>query len=191
MDYLTGVLIGIALSAACGFRIFVPFLVLSIASLTGYFTLSSGFEWIGTYPALVAFAIATLLEILAYYIPWVDNALDTIASPVAVLAGVIIMASALTDMNPLLKWTLSVVGGGGAAAAVQGFTSITRAASTAATGGLTNFIIATIEAIASVILSIMTIVFPLLAGIAVIVVLCFAVIKLIKWSRRQKVKRAV
>ncbi|OGF63857.1 MAG: hypothetical protein A2Y62_18905 [Candidatus Fischerbacteria bacterium RBG_13_37_8] len=186
MDYITGVLIGIALSAACGFRIFVPFLVVSIASFTGHFTLSSGFEWIGTYPALIAFSIATLLEIAAYYIPWIDNALDTIASPVAVLAGVVIMASALTDMNPLLKWTLSVVGGGGAAAAVQGFTSITRAASTAVSGGLTNFIIATTEAIASVILSILTIVVPIFAGIVVIIVLCFAVIKLIKWSRKQK-----
>jgi hypothetical protein len=46
-DLFLPVIIGVGLSAAVGFRIFVPFLALSIFSLLGYINLSSGFEWIG------------------------------------------------------------------------------------------------------------------------------------------------
>ncbi len=79
MDTLSSICLGIGLSAACGFRVFVPLLFMSIASLTGHMTLSSGFDWIGTYPALAAFGVATVLEVAGYYIPWIDNLLDTIA----------------------------------------------------------------------------------------------------------------
>ena len=99
-ETLLGVIIGLGLSAACGFRVFVPLLVMSIASLSGHLTLSSGFEWIGTYPALLAFAVATVLEIAAYYIPWVDNFLDIIGAPAAIIAGMIAMASSASTGPP-------------------------------------------------------------------------------------------
>jgi len=83
METLFSVSAGVGLSAACGFRVFVPLLVMSIASLSGHLPLAHGFEWIGTYPALVSFAVATCVEVLGYYIPWVDHALDTIATPAA------------------------------------------------------------------------------------------------------------
>jgi len=97
MDYsiILTVLMGIGLSASSGFRIFIPFLLISIASLTGYLSLSDSFSWIATYPALITFGVATVLEIAAYYIPWVDNVLDTIASPIAVIAGIILTASVI------------------------------------------------------------------------------------------------
>jgi len=78
--------IGIGLSAACGFRVFVPFLVMSIAAQAGYLQLANGWEWIGSTPAIIAFAVAAILEIVAYYVPWLDNLLDTVATPAAVVA---------------------------------------------------------------------------------------------------------
>ncbi len=69
-ELILSLIIGIGLSASVGFRIFVPFLVLSVFSLLGFVNLSSGFDWIGTYPALIAFGFASLLEIIAYFIPW-------------------------------------------------------------------------------------------------------------------------
>jgi hypothetical protein len=36
--------------------------------------------WLGSDAALVAFATALVVEIGAYYVPWLDNALDTIAT---------------------------------------------------------------------------------------------------------------
>ncbi|MBN1522667.1 MAG: DUF4126 domain-containing protein, partial [Candidatus Aureabacteria bacterium] len=97
MDNVLSIFIGIGLSAACGFRVFVPLLGISLASLTGHLELAPGFEWIGSPLALIAFSTATLLEIAAYYIPLVDNFLDTIATPGAILAGTIITASLMGD----------------------------------------------------------------------------------------------
>src|SRR5438093_7593559 len=133
METLLSLCVGLGMSAACGFRVFVPPLILSIASLSGHLQLSPEFAWIGTYPALVAFATATALEVTGYYVPWVDNLLDTIATPAAIVAGTIVTASMVTDMSPFLKWTLAVVAGGGLAGLVQGTTVATRAASAAGT----------------------------------------------------------
>ncbi|MFQ5931753.1 MAG: DUF4126 domain-containing protein, partial [Nitrospiraceae bacterium] len=90
METLLSICVGIGLSAACGFRVFVPLLVMSIASRGAHLTLAPGFEWIGTYPALLAFAIASCIEIAGYYVPWVDNLLDTIATPTAIVAGIVV-----------------------------------------------------------------------------------------------------
>ncbi|MGE5679731.1 MAG: DUF4126 domain-containing protein [Bacillota bacterium] len=183
-ELLLTILMGIALSAASGFRIFVPFLIVSIASLTGNLTLSDSFSWIGTLPALITFSVATLFEITGYFIPWVDNLLDTIASPVAVIAGIILTASVVLDISPLLKWVLAIIGGGGAAAAIQAFTGITRAASTASTGGLGNPLVSSMELGGSASLALAAIFIPLIAGIAVILLLVWAVRSLLKKYRR-------
>ena len=163
METVLSVCVGIGLSAACGLRVFVPLLIMSIASLSGHLTLAHGFEWIGTYPALIAFSVATCLEIAGYYIPWVDHLLDTIATPAAIVAGTIVTASAVGDMSPFLKWTLAVIAGGSAAGLVQGATVVTRAASTASTGGLANPIVASLELVGSVVTSILAIIAPVLA----------------------------
>lgn len=181
MDTLLSVFVGVGLSAACGFRVFVPLLVMSIASLTGQLSLSPEFEWIGTYPALAAFAIATIFEIAAYYIPWVDNILDTVAIPAATVAGTIVMASAVSEMSPFLKWALAVIVGGGVAGTVQGFTTITRIASTATTGGLGNPVVSTVEAGGSLLMSILAIAVPVLAVIGTVVIILFAFRKIYSW----------
>ncbi len=186
MDTLLAVFLGVGLSAACGFRIFFPLFIMSIASISGNLELSQGFEWIATYPALVTFGIATLFEILAYYIPWVDNLLDAIAIPAAITVGVIVMAAAVGDMNPLLKWTLAVIVGGGIAGTVQGFTGIVRLASSATTGGLGNPVVSTMEAGGSFILSILAIFLPIVAFIAVLILMLFAIRKVYSRLFRKK-----
>ena len=185
MEILLSLCIGIGLSAACGFRVFVPLLMVSIASLSGHLSLATGFQWMGTYPALIAFALATALEIGAYYIPWVDNLLDTLATPAAVIAGTIVTASLVTDLSPFLKWTLAVIAGGGVAGLVQSATVGARSVSSVGTGGLTNPILATVELGGSILTSIMAIVVPVLTILLVAVILFFAVKKIIaRFSRR-------
>jgi len=171
MEILLSVLVGVGLSAACGFRIFVPPLVMSIAALSGHLTLVPGFEWIGTYPALLAFAVATILEIAGYYIPWVDHLLDLMASPAAVVAGIMVMASTVTGMSPLLRWSLAIIAGGGIAGTIQAITGLTRMASTATTAGFGNPVVATVEAGGSIALSVMAIAIPIIATVTVVVIL--------------------
>jgi hypothetical protein len=170
METLLSICLGLGLSAACGFRVFIPLLAMSVASLSGHMTLSQGFEWIGTYPAFLAFAAASVFEITAYYIPWVDNLMDAIAGPTAVAAGILVAASGMLHMDPLLKWSLAIIAGGGTAALFHGSTAVARAASTVLTGGIGNHAVATAELGIASVLSILAITLPLL-GIIVAVAL--------------------
>lgn len=176
METFLAIAAGVALSAACGFRIFVPLLVMSIANYSGHLDLASGFDWIGSPAALAAFSVATALEIGAYYVPWLDNFLDTVATPAAIVAGTVVTASMVGDMSPFLRWTLAAIAGGGAAAAVQGTTVLARAVSTATTGGLGNPLLATAELGGAAVGAVAAIFIPLLAlGLVVGTVLFLAV----------------
>ena len=184
MEITLSILVGVGLAAACGFRVFVPFLVASIAAMSGHLELAPGFEWMGTHYALVAFAVATLLEVLAYYIPWFDNLLDTIATPAAVTAGVVIAASVVSDMSPFLRWTLAVVAGGGTAAVVQAATVTLRGASTVTTGGVTNSVVSTGELGGSAVVATLAVVLPIVA-VALVIILSAFLVRLRRWSRRR------
>ena len=176
---LLSVAVGVGLAAACGFRIFIPMLVVSVASRADYLTLADGFEWMGSTTALIAFASATALEVGAYYIPFVDNLLDTAAVPSSVVAGTITTASQVADMDPFLAWSVAIVAGGGAAGAVQSLTTFTRSLSSLATGGFGNPIVSTLEAGASVGMAVLAIVLPLAAAFLLLVMLYIVARKLI------------
>lgn len=168
---ITAFLIGIGLAASCGFRVFVPMLVMSLAVKGGLLTLSDGWHWLGTWPALVAFSVASVVEIVAFYIPYVANLLDALATPAAIVAGTIATAACLAEMNPLLQWSTALIAGGGVAAAVQATTAGTRLTSTIATGGVADFLVATGEVLISGVLSLLAIVAPLVAGALVCAIL--------------------
>jgi len=181
LQIFLSICLGIGLSAACGFRVFVPLLCVSIASLTGQVQLGSSFAWVGTTPALIAFTVATVLEIGAYYLPFVDNLLDTIAGPLAALAGVFVAALAMTDVDPFWRWTLAIIAGGGMAASTQLATTKLRAISSATTAGIGNPVLATIEAIVASVLSAISLIWPVAALIVAIVLLvtCWVVVRFI------------
>lgn len=163
-------LLGIGLSAAVGFRVFVPMLIVSLASMAGWITLSPGFQWMGTPVAALVFAVATLVELLGFLVPWVSNALDSIATPAATIAGVIMMAAVLPDMSPIARWALAIIAGGGVALTVQGATVVTRAVAAGSTGGLANPLVAILEALGALLVTITTIVIPAIMGILVLIV---------------------
>lgn len=174
MEILLSICLGIGLSAACGFRVFVPLLVMSIASLSGHLHLAHGFEWLSSYPALIALSVATALEVAGYYLPWLDHLLDTIATPAAVVAGTVVTASLVADMSPFLRWALAVIAGGGAAGLIQATTVATRGASLVTTGGLANPVVATLELAGAVVTSVLALFVPVLvvALLAVFLVVC-------------------
>jgi len=171
MEELLGIFIGIGLSATCGFRIFVPLLGMSIAHQAGALSFSPGFDWIGSWPATIAFGIAMVIEIAAYYIPWLDNLLDTIATPAAVIAGTIATASMVGDVAPFLRWSLAIIAGGGIAGAIQASSVMIRGVSTVKTAGLANPAVSTGELIASVMGTVISIIVPYLAVVLVAILL--------------------
>lgn len=175
METFIGITVGIGLSAACGFRVFVPLLVMNLAALTGHLHLAPGFEWIGSDYATIAFGTATIVEILAYYIPWLDHVLDLIASPAAIIAGMVVTASVVMDISPFLKWTLAIIAGGGAAAIVQGVTVTLRTKSSALTAGIGNVLVSSVELVGSIVTALLAIIVPILC-LVLLALLCMVVI---------------
>lgn len=183
MELLSSIAIGIGLAAACGFRVFVPLLVMSVAAQGGHLTLAPELDWVASYPAMIAFAIATAIEVGGYYVPWLDNLLDSVATPAAVVAGTMMVGAVVTEMDPLYKWALALVAGGGAAGAVQGVSVLTRGASSLATGGLGNPVVSTGEAGGSAVTAGLAVFLPFLA--LVLVVLFLAGSGIILFRRRK------
>lgn len=174
MDYAVGILLGIGLAASCGFRVFVPLLISNIASQLGYIEFGTGYEWMASWPAFAVFISAVVFETGAYYFPWLDNVLDTIAIPLASIAGTLLSVSFISGMDPMVQWTLGIILGGGSAALIKTAASAARLKSSAFTAGFANWIIATAENVLSILTSVLTIIIPVIMGIfAVIVVFYF------------------
>lgn len=180
MDTLLGLMIGIGLSAACGFRVFIPLLGMSIAVHTGHLTLSSGFEWIGSWPAMIAFGTATLLEVATYFVPWIDHLMDAVMTPAAVVAGTILTASLALDVSPFFKWSLAAIAGGGVASLVQVGTLAMRATSSGTTGGVGNPVVSTGELIASIAMTLLALLAPIVCAVLVLWVCIWAIRKLFR-----------
>lgn len=179
-----GALTGIALSSAVGFRIFLPFLVTGIAIKLQLVTVAGDFLWLSSWPALAVFAAATVTEVLAYYIPVVDHALDVIGSPAAVVAGTMLTASMVVGMDEWLRWSLALIAGGGIAGSLHIGKSLVRGASTATTAGLGNPLVATAEVFGATMASILALLVPLLVVVVAVIIMMIAVRRL--WRRRQQ-----
>lgn len=171
LDVGLSIALGIGLAAATGLRLFLPMLIMSAAAYSGHLPLSEGFAWLGTPQALVMLGVAAVLEIVAYYVPGVDNLLDTIATPAALVAGTIVSAAVLTDLPPMLKWTTAIIAGGGIAGVTQGAAAAVRAKSTLLTAGFGNAALATAELGGSLLLSIVALAAPLIALLLVVLLL--------------------
>ena len=173
-DLAISTVLGIALAAATGFRVFLPMLFVSGAAYAGHLRLDSSFAWLGTPSALTMLSVAAL-----YYVPVIDNLLDTLATPAALIAGTIVSAAVMTDVPPMVKWTAAVIAGGGIAGLTQGVTGILRAHSTVLTGGLGNSIIATAELGGAVLISFLALVAPA-AAIALVMLFLLVAIRLLR-----------
>ncbi len=184
-DIALSVALGIGLAAATGFRVFLPMLVVSVAANTGHLPLAASFAWLGTTPALILFAVAAIAEILAYYVPGVDNLLDALATPAALVAGTVISAAVITDVPPMVKWATAIIAGGGVAGVIQSTTALLRAKSTVFTGGLGNSAVATGELGGALLVSVLAIAAPLIALLLVVLFLWLALRLLLRLTRRE------
>ncbi len=178
VEIVSSVGLGVGLAAACGFRVFLPVLVMGLAARAGFLDLTGGFEWMAGTPALLTVAVAMACEIGAYYIPWLDNLLDTVAMPAAVTAGTVVAAANVETSTPLLSWSLAAVTGGGAAAVVQTGTTLLRGASTLATAGLGNPLVSTAENGAAVGMSLLALAVPVFALTTVLVLVAVVVVRI-------------
>jgi hypothetical protein len=178
-DIALSLVLGIGLAAATGFRVFLPMLIVSAGAYTGHLPLTESFSWLGTSSALIMLGVATIVEILAYYIPGLDNLLDALATPAALVAGTIVSAAVMTDVPPMVKWTAAVIAGGGIAGITQGAIAMLRANSTVWTGGLGNFIIATAELAGALVVSFLALAAPV-AALALVILFLWLTTRLLR-----------
>ena len=176
-DLALAIALGVALAAAAGLRVFIPLLLASVAAHSGHMDPGPGFAWLASWPAMATFAVAAAVEIAAYYLPGLDHVLDLIMTPLALCAGVLLVVAPLGEVSPLMRWSIAVVAGAGAAGLTQAASSLLRIKSTATTGGLGNPVVATAELGGSLLLSLLALLLPLLALVLLAVVVwgCFAV----------------
>ncbi|WP_298137404.1 DUF4126 domain-containing protein [Flavobacterium sp.] len=170
LETILSICLGIGLASASGFRVFLPVFALSLASYFNVIPLNESWAWIGGLPALISFGVAMIFEIFGYYIPFIDNLLDTIATPLAAIAGFIVMASTMVDISPTMTTILAIIAGSGSATAFQGLTTTTRLASSVKTAGLGNPVVSTAETGTAITLSSLAIFFPIVAIILVVII---------------------
>jgi hypothetical protein len=178
-DVPLSIALGVGLAAATGLRVFLPLLIVSGAAYTGHLPLADNFAWLGTSSALIMLGVAALVEVLAYYVPAVDNLLDSLATPAALVAGTIVSAAVMTDVPPMVKWTAAVIAGGGVAGLTQGTTAILRAKSTLFTGGIGNAVISTAELGGAILVTLLALAAPL-AALAVVICFLWLAIRLLR-----------
>ncbi|OSI13779.1 hypothetical protein BWD09_12485 [Neisseria dentiae] len=169
-ETLISIALGIGLAASSGFRVFLPLFALSVSAYFGMWPLNESWQWLGSTNALIILGIATITESLAYLVPFIDNLLDTLAVPLAGLAGTAVVASTAADLSPAVTWALAIIAGGGAAAAIKGVNATTRAASTAATGGTANPVFSVLETGTAVVMTLLSLFLPVLAVFVVVFV---------------------
>jgi len=181
-------LMGISLAAASGFRVFLPPFLLSLAARFNVVwfldidLIGTQFEFFTSTLSIVVLGIATVAEFAAFYAPWVDNALDTIATPASIMAGVAMTAIVLEGNDPIIQWAIAIVAGGGVAATIQSATVATRGLSSTFTFGLGNSAVATGENVASVALTLIAILIPFLSALFVLLIVAL----LLRMKRKKK-----
>ena len=162
VESLLAIAVGIGLAAATGFRVFLPLLVAGLVSRWGDLPLSPAFHWLTSTAALITLTTASVVEVAAYYIPGVDHLLDLVASPAAIVAGVIASASVMVDVPPEIMWPMAIIGGGGAAGLTKFTSAVMRTKSALFTGGLVNPIVSTGETVSAVGIAVAAILVPVL-----------------------------
>jgi hypothetical protein len=166
---------GFSLSAACGFRIFVPFFVLSCATLHGDYTPHPDFAWLSSPLVAVALGLTMTFELTTYYIPFVDDFFDILATPAAIGAGIVLAAAELGTLHGALRWLIALFIGGSIAGVIQLGTVSLRRLPLAHTATRTNLIVSTIELLGSSLLSILSLFAPLFSFLVSVLFLGLAI----------------
>lgn len=165
---------GLGLAAASGFRVFLPPFLMAVWLRLGFLDVNiegSEFEALSSDVSILLLGVASLSEVLAYKIPWMDNMLDSLATPMAGIAGISVVAVSLEGADPSVQWALAIIAGGGASLLIQSATVAGRGLSSMFTLGLANPFFSLIEDIASLLLIFIALLAPLAALFASLILI--------------------
>ena len=169
--FIMGASTGIGLAAASGFRVFLPPFLLSVWFKLGLMDVDlegSDFEFLSSDMSLIVMGSASLMEILAYKVPFLDNALDAVATPLAGLAGVTVVAITLQGTDPAIQWAFAIIAGGSTSIGIQSATVAGRGLSSVASLGVANPIFSMVEDIFSLLIVLIALLAPFMALIGIL-----------------------
>lgn len=164
---LLGTASAFGLAAAAGLNSTMPLLIVGLAARFGLLTLASPFDAIGSTEALIGLGILAAAEFSADKIPGADSILHIIQGPVTLAAGAILFASQnsiVQDVSPGLAILVGLLTSGG----VHSLRAMVRPVVTVASMGLGGPFVSAAEDAGSVGLTVLALLAPVLAFLAVV-----------------------
>ncbi|MGV9008961.1 DUF4126 domain-containing protein [Brevundimonas sp.] len=175
-------LLGLGLASATGLRTFLPLLMLALAAKFEMFgiRLNDQMDWLGSWPAISALAVAAVAEFAGDKIPAVDHALNAVGYVTRPVAGAVAAGSVFWAVDPTTAAVAGVIVGAPIALAFNAAQTGVRVGSTATTGGLGNPVVSLIEDV----LAVLTVVIAFLAPVIIPLVLVILAILVFRLARR-------
>ncbi len=173
------------LSASAGLNAYIPLLIIALlAKFTTLIQLSKPWDALTSWWVIGLLVVLSVIEFFADKVPAVNHINDAIQTFVRPAAGAILFAAsakAVTNIHPILSLALGLMVSG----SVHAVKSVAvRPAVTAVTGGVGNIPVSVAEDLTSTVLSIVSIIIPVL--IACLMVLITAWIIWLLFHRRAK-----
>ena len=167
---LLGTASAFGLAAATGLNSTLPLLIVGLAARFGLLTLAAPYDAISSNVALIGLGVLAVGEIAADKIPGADSIVHIVQGPITLAAGAILFASQnsiVEDVSPGLAVLVGLMTAGG----VHGLRALARPVVTVATMGFGGPVVSTAEDVGSVGLTIMALTAPILAIVALVVLL--------------------
>lgn len=192
MDVITalgGLSAAFGLSTSAGLNAYIPLLAVALAARfpagDPWLKLAEPYNLMGETWVIIVLIILLAIEALVDKIPAVDTINDIIQTFIRPTAGALLFAAnanVVTDISPILAILCGVILAGG----VHTVKGVARPAVTATTAGTGNWFVSILEDIAAVMVSVFSLLLPILTAIVLIVV---AVAFLSLWRRRRNRKK--
>jgi uncharacterized membrane protein len=184
-SWILPALLGLGLAASTGLKTFLPLLMLAAAARYNIFgvDLAGPFEWLGSWAALSALAVAAVAEIAADKIPIVDHALSAVGFVARPAAGALAAAAAFSTHDATTAAIAGLIVGAPTALAFHSAQTGTRVASTATTGGLGNPAVSLAEDVMAFLMALVALALPILVPV-VLLLAAYVVWRLVRRVRR-------
>ena len=184
MELLTA----LGLSIPAGLNAYIPLLAVSLAQQFGWLELKEPFNVMGEWWMIAIIAVLLVIEIVADKVPAVDHINDVIQTFIRPTAGAVAFAastSVVSEMSPVFALAMGLLVAGG----IHTVKSVAvRPVLTATTGGAANVPVSMAEDAISTILSILSIVVPVVIACVLILVTTWLVTR---WIFRGRSKTAI
>jgi hypothetical protein len=185
IEALSGIFGAFGLSASAGLNAYLPLLIVAlVARFSNLITLSSPYHHLTSGWVILVIAVLLVIELFADRIAGLDTANDVLQTFIRPGAGAILFAassSVISDIHPVLALICGLIVAGG----VHATKATVRPVVTGASGGLLNPVVSTAEDILALVLTVVSILIPLLTGF-LLGALCVGAVWWLRRRRRRK-----